>query len=38
MGLCYSSKFILAVIILIYAHVFEMIAAVKLVHFFIKNT
>lgn len=38
-NLCYYSKFILAIIILIYAHVFEMmVAAVKLVHFFIKNT
>lgn len=39
MNPCYYSKFILAIIILIYAHVFEiMIAAVKLVHFFIRNT
>lgn len=38
MDLCYYNKFTFAIIILIYAHTFEiMIAAVKLVHFFIKN-
>jgi len=39
MDLCYRNKSTLAIIILIYAHIFEsVIAAVKLVHFFIQNT